>query len=141
GIETFEWDVADGLELCRHRQINRRDDIRAGHREAFLALHAEANDYHLHAYLTCFSTASRRLRTSSGETGLLPSRSQEQAAASEPRIEAMTEFFVVTIESVEYASSASPAPTGSTTLCANVSTVKNERTSWLGARYVMMPRS
>ena len=46
--------------------------------------------------------------------GILPSFSHAILAAIDPSIEDIAWFFVATIDNVEYAINASPAPTGST---------------------------
>src|SRR5579871_2877099 len=81
--------------------------------KALLALDSQAHDYDSQLTVAptdsagtgcisvCCSSRSSRLSTSSGPMGLLPSRSQAIAAATEPRIDAITGFLVAANASVE----------------------------------------
>src|ERR1039457_4790076 len=135
---------------CR---VHRGRNIGPGNCQTLFALNAQAHYGDLHGFgppsrragtgciMVCLSKRSKRSETCFGPIGVLPSCSHAMAAATDPRIDAISGFWDCTRARVAYASRASPSPTASTTRSANESIVKNDRTFGSGFRYVMMPRS
>ena len=89
-------------------RIHRGDRLVPGYGKTLLALDSQTNDDDPQMVAaptnnsgTGIDTRSRRLSTSSGPMGLLPSRSQAMAAAIEPRMDAATGSFETASARVE----------------------------------------
>src|SRR5579883_1212655 len=107
-------DFLNTLVRCiRMYRIDCPDGLGSRDRKTLLALDAQAHNYDSQVTVApsdkagtgcisvCCSRRSSRLSTSSGSMGLLPSRSHAIAAATEPRMDAITGFLVAAKANVE----------------------------------------